>query len=195
MSTGQYQQQRPPIDIATLAAALGSNVVPFVPPRDEPQPTNADWTEGLDLIDQAAAFLRSTEQRAQTAEERAEKVAFKAMEGLRTAQQRFELAEAQAREVERQAAEDIRIAQDRMNEAQRRMAEAETWAQAAEERARAAENRMEEAEGRLEAAEARARTAEEWLRCLTESLTQKLTFTAPAAPVEEVRPAPRRRAG
>ena len=74
MSTGQYQQQRPPIDIATLAAALGSNVVPFVPPRDEPQPTNADWTEGLDLIDQAAAFLRSTEQRAQTAEERAEKV-------------------------------------------------------------------------------------------------------------------------
>ena len=50
--------QRPPIDIAALAA-LGSNVVPFVPPsRDEPQPTNADWAEGLDLIDQAAAFMR-----------------------------------------------------------------------------------------------------------------------------------------
>jgi hypothetical protein len=187
MSTAQ--QQRPSIDIAALAAALGSNVVPFVPPqRDEPQAASTDWAEGLDLIDQAAAFLRSTEQRAQTAEERAEKVAFKAMEGLRTAQQRFEQAEAQAREAERQATEEIRLAQGRM-------AEAEAWAQAAEERARAAESRMEEAESRIEAAEARAKAAEEWLRCLTDALKQKLTIPTQAGPAEEARPAARRQAG
>jgi hypothetical protein len=190
MSIVQQQQQRPPIDIAALAAALGSNVVPFVPPsREEPQASNTEWAEGLDLIDQAAAFMRSTEQRAEVAEERAEKVAFKAMEGLRTAQLRFEQAEAHARHVEQQAAEEIRLAQGRT-------AEAEAWAQAADERARAAEIRMEEAESRMEAAEARARTAEEWLRCLTDALKQKLTFGAQAEPLEEARPAPRRmRAG
>ena len=187
MSTAQ--QQRPPIDIAALAAALGSNVVPFVPPpREEPQPTNADWAEGLDLIDQAAAFLRSTEQRAQVAEDRAEKVAFKAMEGLRTAQLRFEQAETHAREVERQAAEDIRLAQARV-------AEAEAWAQAAEERARTAQSRMEEADSRMEAAEDRAKTAEEWLRCLVDALRQKLMLPVQAEPIEEARPAPKRRAG
>jgi Fe2+ transport system protein B len=188
MSIAQ-QQQRPPIDIAALAAALGSNIVPFVPPpREEPQATDTEWAEGLDLIDQAAAFMRSTEQRAQVAEERAEKVAFKAMEGLRTAQLRFEQAEAQARDTEQRAAEDIRLAQGRM-------AEAEAWAQAAEERARAAESRMEEAESRMEAAEARARTAEEWLRCLTDALKQKLSFGPQPEFAEEARPLLKRRAG
>jgi hypothetical protein len=174
MSTA-HQQQRPPVDIAALAAALGSNVVPFVPPhRDEPQPTNPDWAEGLDLIDHAAALMRSTEQRAVLAEERAEKVAFTAMEGLRTAQQRFEQAEAHTREIQRQTAEEIKLAQ-------RRAAEAEAWAQSAEERARAAESRME-------AAEARARNAEEWLRCLVEALKQKLSFGVQSQPAEEARP-------
>jgi hypothetical protein len=182
MSTAQ--QQRPSVDIAALAAALGSNVVPFVPPpqRDEPEPSNPAWAEGLDLIDQAAAYLHATEQRAAAAEERAEKVAFKAMEGLKAAQQRFEQAEAHAHEVERQAAEDIRAAQVRV-------AEMEGWAQAAEERARAAESRIEEAE-------ARARNAEEWLRCLTESLRQKLAFGVQAQPPEEAYQPPKRaRAG
>jgi hypothetical protein len=183
MSTAQ--QQRPSVDIAALAAALGSNVVRFVPspPRDEPEPSNAAWAEGLELIDQAAAFLRTTEQRAAAAEERSEKVAVKAMEGLRAAQQRLEQAEAHAHEVERQAAEEIKAAQVRV-------AEAEGWAQAAEERARAAESRIEEAE-------ARARNAEEWLRCLTDALRQKLTFAAQAGPHEEedYQPAKRARAG
>jgi Fe2+ transport system protein B len=182
MSTAQ--QQRPSVDIAALAAALGSNVVPFVPPppRDEPEPSNTAWAEGLDLIDQAAAFLRTTEQRAAAAEERSEKVAVKAMEGLRAAQQRFEQAEAHAHEVERQAAEQIKAAQVRV-------AEAEGWAQAAEERARAAESLIEEAESR-------ARNAEEWLRCLTDALRQKLTFAAHAELPEEPYHAPKRaRAG
>jgi Fe2+ transport system protein B len=182
MSTAQ--QQRPSVDIAALAAALGSNVVPFVPspPRDEPEPSNAAWAEGLELIDQAAAFLRTTEQRAAAAEERSEKVAVKAMEGLRAAQQRFEQAEAHAHEVERQAAEQIKAAEVRV-------AEAEGWAQAAEERARAAESRIEEAE-------VRARNAEEWLRCLTDALRQKLTFRVDAELPEEPSQAPKRaRAG
>jgi hypothetical protein len=149
--------------------------VPFVPPqRDEAQPANPEWAEGLDLIDQAAALMRTTEQRAVLAEERAEKVAFTAMEGLRTAQQRFEQAEAHTLEVQRRAAEEIKLAQGRA-------AEAEAWAQSAEERARAAESRME-------AAEARAKNAEEWLRCLTESLKQKLSFGAQTQSLEEHRP-------
>lgn len=183
MSTAQ-QQQRPPVDISALAAALGSNVVPFVPPqRDEPQFVNSEWAEGLDLIDQAAAFIRNTEQRASQAEERAEKVAFKAIEGLRTAQLRFEQAEARARQVEQHAAEEVSLAQGRV-------AEAEGWAQEADERARAAESRAE-------AAEARAREAEEWLQRLTEALKQKLSFGAQVIPAaEEFREPPKRmRAG
>ena len=163
---GTAQQQI--VDMAELAAALGSNVVRFVPPqRDEPQAPTSEWAASLDLIDQAAAFFKASEHRATQAEERAEKVAFKAMEGLRSAQSRVDEAEARARGAEEQAAEDIRLARGRI-------AEAEAWAREAEERAR-------EAESRAEAAEARARDAEEWRQRLTEALRQKLSFGAPQA--------------
>src|SRR5918997_313881 len=91
-------------DISDLAAALGSNIVPFPPARDEPQPGKPDLVASLDLIDHAAAAFRATEHRAAQAEDRAEKVAAKAMEGLKTAQSRVEQAEADARAAERQAA-------------------------------------------------------------------------------------------
>ena len=182
MSTAQ-QKLRPPVDIAALAAALGSNVVPFVPSqRDEHQSANPEWAAGLELIDQAADLMRSTEQRAAQAEDRAEKVAVKAMEGLRAAQQRFEHAEGHARQIEQNAADEVRLAQQRV-------AEAEAWAMDAEERARAAE-------ARVEAAEARAQEAEEWLQRFTEALREKLTFSAAPQEFEESRPAPKRaRAG
>jgi Fe2+ transport system protein B len=181
MSTAQ--QQRPPVDIAALAAALGSNVVPFVPPsRDEPQSSHPEWAQSLQLIDQAADFIRTTEQRAAAAEERSEKVAVKAMEGLRAAQQRFEHAELHAREIERHALENLRAAEGRV-------AEAEARALAAEERAHAAESRIDDAE-------ARARNAEEWLRCLTDALRQKLSFGMQVQLPEEPYDMPKRaRAG
>lgn len=168
MSTAQQQS----VDMAELAAALGSNVVRFVPPqRDEPQLAGSEWAESLDLIEQAATFVKASEHRATQAEERAEKVAVKAIEGLRSAQMRVEEAEAQTRIVEEQAAEEIRAARAGL-------AEAEAWAQQAEERA-------QEAESRVEAAEARARDAEEWLQRLTDALREKLSFAAPAQAAEE----------
>src|SRR5919112_4727927 len=125
---------RPTVNIADLAAALnapalGPNVVRFVPPapRDEAEPIHPEWVESLELIDQAAEFYRATEQRAVYAEERAEKVATKAMEGLRTAQQRVAEAEANARALEEQAASDLRLAHARITEAEARIAEAEAW--------------------------------------------------------------------
>lgn len=173
MSTAQQQS----VDMAELAAALGSNVVRFVPPqRDEPQLADSEWAESLDLIDQAAAFFKASEHRASQAEERAEKVAVKAIEGLRSAQLRVEQAEAHAQEIEERTAEDVRLARAGL-------AEAEAWAMQAEERAR-------EAESRMEAAEARAREAEEWLHRLTDALRQKLSFNAPAHAAED---APARR--
>ena len=159
MGTGQQRFH----DVSELAAALGSNVVPFVPPhRDEAQPANSQWAEGLALIEQAAAYFTVSEHRANQAEDRAEKVAAKAVEGLRAAQARYEDAEARAQAAERHAAEEIRSAHSRL-------AEAEAWAQQAEERAR-------EAESRVEAAEARAREAEEGLRRMTEALRQKFSL-------------------
>ena len=162
MSTAQNRS----IDISDLPAALGSNVVRFAPPsRDEAQAANSEWAASLELIDEAAALFRATEDRAAQAEERAERVAFKAMEGLRSAQVRVDKAEAHARAVEEHTAEEIRLARGRI-------AEAEAWAQEAEARAR-------EAESRAAAAEARARDAEAWLQRFTEALRQKLSFGAP----------------
>jgi hypothetical protein len=171
--------------MAELAAALGPNVVRFTPqpPRDEPEPFRSEWAESLQLIDQAAAFYSASEHRAMQAEERAERVAAKAMEGLRTVQSRVDEAEEHARAVEAQAAEEIR-------QARARASELEAWAQQAEQRAQEAEQRAQEAESRIEAAEARAREAEEWLDRLTNALRQKLSFGAPAAtasPVEALR--------
>jgi hypothetical protein len=150
-------------DIFDLAAALGPNVVRFVPPsRDDPQSAGSEWAESLHLIDQAADFLKSSEERVYHAEARAEKIAEKAMEGLKTAHARVLKAEAQSREAEQRASEEVQSAIQRA-------AQAEAWAHAAEERAR-------EAESRAAVAEARAKNAEEWLRRLTESLKQKLSF-------------------
>jgi hypothetical protein len=179
--------QKHTVDMAELAAALGSNVVRFVPPppREEPQ-TGSEWAASLDLIDQVAASFKDSEQRASQAEERAEKVAVKAIEGLRTAQLRFEAAENRARQLEETTAEELRLAQHRVGEA-------EAWAQNADERARDAEERATAAEERAAAAELRARDAEEWLRRMTEALRQKLPVGAVAAP--EAAPEPRRRAG
>jgi hypothetical protein len=176
MSTAQKRS----IDISDLAAALGSNVVRFAPPpaRDEPQPANPEWVASLGLIDEAAALFRATESRAYHAEDRAEKVATKAMEGLKSAQMRVEQAEARAASVEQQTAEELRLARTQV-------AEAEAWARDAEGRARDAEDRAREAESRAEAAEARARTAEEWLQRLTEQLKQKLSFAAQNAAADE----------
>jgi hypothetical protein len=158
MSTAQKHS----VNMAELAAALGTNVVRFVPPsRDEPEVAPSEWAASLDLIDQAASFFKATEQRASQAEERSEKVAVKAIEGLRAAQQRVEHAEAQVRRIEEEAAEEVRAA----------------WAQEAEERARTAESRVE-------AAEARAREAEEWLQRLTGALRQKLAFGGAPAEAE-----------
>lgn len=164
--------QDPFADIAALAA-LGSNVVRFVPPhRDEPSSQGSEWAAGLDLIDQAAAFISASEQRVSMAEARAEKVAAKAIEGVRSAQQRVEQAEAHTRQIEQHAAEEIRRACERM-------AEVEAWAQGAEERAR-------DAEHRAQAAESRAHYAEEWLSRLTDALRQKLSFgAAPAQTAED----------
>ena len=77
MSTAQQRS----VNIADLAAALGPNVVRFVPPTrdEEPQAAGSEWAASLDLIDEAAALLQATEHRAAQAEERAEKVASKAM--------------------------------------------------------------------------------------------------------------------
>jgi hypothetical protein len=178
------------VDMAELAAALGSNVVRFVPPpppREEPQ-TGSEWAASLDLIDQVAASFKDSESRASQAEERAEKVAVKAIEGLRTAQLRFEAAETRARQLEESTAEELRLAQQRVGEA-------EAWAQNADERARDAESRAAAAEERAEAAEIRARDAEEWLRRMTEALRQKLPVGTVAAPHVEPMPELRRRAG
>jgi hypothetical protein len=179
--------QRPTVNIADLAAALGPNVVRFTPPpvRDEAIGPHSEWAASLDLIDQAAAHFKASEQRATQAEERAEKVAFKAIEGLRSAQLRVEHAEAQARAVEEQAAEDLRQAQARAEEAEAWARQAEERAQDAEERARTAESRMEEIESRLAATEARAREAEEWLQRLGGALRQKLSFAAPAEAADD----------
>jgi hypothetical protein len=132
---GMSTAQKRSIDISDLAAALGSNVVRFAPPsRDEAQAANSEWAASLELIDEAAALFKATEDRAAQAEERAERVAFKAMEGLRSAQARVDKAEAHARAVEEHTAEEIRLARGRI-------AETEAWAQEAEARAREAESR------------------------------------------------------
>jgi hypothetical protein len=183
MSTAQKRS----VDISDLAAALGSNVVRFSPPpvRDEAQPPNPEWVASLDLIEEAAALFRATENRAYQAEDRADKVATKAMEGLKTAQVRVAEAEARVAEAEQQAADQIRLARAQAAEAETWARDAEGRAREAEDRSRDAEERAREAESRAEAAEARARTAEEWLARLTEQLRQKLSFAAQNAAADE----------
>ena len=170
MSTAQQRS----IDLAELEAALGTNVVRFVPPpRDEPQAVNSEWAASLDLLDEAAAFVKASEHRAVQAEERAEKVAFKAMEGLRSAQLRVEHAEAHAREIEQQTGEELR-------QAHGRIAELEAWAEEAE-------HRMRDAESRAETAESRAKDAEQWLRRLTDAIRHKFSVGAQPQATEDVR--------
>jgi hypothetical protein len=202
-------KQEQPADIFDLAAALGPNVVRFIPPtREEPQSAGSEWAESLEIIDQAAGFLRSSEERVLHAEARAENIAAKAMEGLKTAHTRVLKAEMQAREAEQRAAaaEQRAVAAEQRAEGEvmaamqravhaehhaaeeikaafQRVAQAEAWAEGADQRALVAESRAE-------AAEARAKNAEEWLRRVTESLKQKLTMVEVTTAAE-----PMRRAG
>ncbi len=203
-------KQEQSADIFDLAAALGPNVVRFIPPsREEPQSAGSEWAESLEIIDQAADFLKSSEERVLHAEARAENIAAKAMEGLKTAHTRVLKAEMQSREAEQRAAaaehravaaeqraqDEIDAALQRAAVAEhhaaeeikaafQRAAQAEAWAEGADQRALAAESRAE-------VAEARAKNAEEWLRRVTDSLKQKFTMAEAAAPVEQ----PLRRTG
>jgi hypothetical protein len=159
-----------------LLSAIRPNLSTLLPPDGEFQEFGSQATEGFELIERAATLIRTSEQRALQAEERAEKVSAKAIEAVKAAQLRVEQTEAHVRQIEQHAAEQAKLAQERITKAealaQERVDKAEAWAQEADERARAAQSR-------LQAAEMRASDAEEQLQRLTETLKRKLSPAVP----------------
>jgi hypothetical protein len=146
------------------------------PPQTALEDLGSQASEGFELIERAAALIRTSEQRALQAEETAEKVSARAIDAVKAAQLRLEQVEAHARHVEQHAAEQAQMAQERIAKAealaQERIDKAEVWAHEADERARAAQSR-------LQAAEIRASDAEERLQRLTETLRRKLSPAMP----------------
>jgi hypothetical protein len=154
-------------------SAFHRNVTELVPiSKASPHQEGSRGSIGFDLIDQAVELIRTSEQRASHAQEKAEKISAKALEAVRAAQLRIEQTQSHARLVEQHAAEQAKLAEERIAKtealAQERIEKAQAWAQEAEERARSAECQLQEAQ-------ARAIDAEDRLEHLNQALSRKLS--------------------